>query len=89
VNIISICGRELLIHVDNILDFMKLQEKKIVVKPERFDILDCIETCLLALSYRAANRRIEMGYTVSPSIPLHYVGDSLRIKQILLVIFIR
>jgi len=32
VNLISICGNELLIHVDNILDFMKIQDKKIQLK---------------------------------------------------------
>ena len=82
------CGESLLSVINDILDFSKIESGKMEMEHEDFDLRQTVEEVMDMFSQKAAQQRIDLIYNLDEDVPLHIVGDSLRIKQVLINLLI-
>jgi signal transduction histidine kinase/ActR/RegA family two-component response regulator len=70
--------------IDDILDFSKIEARKLDLHPSPFDLRGTLSETLEMFSSRAAEKDNEMACQVSRRIPEQVVGDSNRLRQILM-----
>jgi signal transduction histidine kinase/DNA-binding response OmpR family regulator len=68
--------------INDILDFSKIEAGKMEISKHEFDIREVVESSLHLLVERAAAKGIELIWDIDPSVPVKAVGDSTRIRQI-------
>lgn len=69
--------------INDILDFSKLDANKLQLENISFDFEDSLDDVLLLLAPMAHEKGLELNLRIDPKIPLHLIGDPLRIQQIL------
>jgi signal transduction histidine kinase/CheY-like chemotaxis protein len=74
----------LLTLINDILDFSKIEAGKIVLDPQRFDVEESVNEALRSLAILAHKKKLELATNFEPEVPLEIVGDSLRLRQVLL-----
>ena len=73
-----------LLHVINdILDFSKIEAGKLELEKTEFGIRDLFKNTLKTLAVRADKRGTEVTVRIAPEIPEAVVGDSTRLRQLL------
>jgi signal transduction histidine kinase/DNA-binding response OmpR family regulator len=77
-------GDALLTIINDILDFSKIEAGKVDLDAEPFNVSDCIESALDVVAPAAAAKGVELAYEVAGELPVALVGDSGRLRQILL-----
>lgn len=83
-NSIRSCGDGLLVVINDILDISKLEAGKLSLEAKAFDLTIMIdETCFL-LDYDASIKNIQLTSYIDSSVAKAFIGDSLRIRQVLL-----
>jgi two-component system sensor histidine kinase/response regulator len=70
--------------INDILDFSKIEAGKVDLEEVDFDFRECIEGTLKTLALRADEKGLELLCDVSSQIPEIVIGDSGRLRQILL-----
>jgi two-component system sensor histidine kinase/response regulator len=70
--------------INDILDFSKIEAGKVDLEEVDFDLRECIDGTLKTLALRADEKGLELLCDVSPQIPEMVIGDSGRLRQILL-----
>jgi signal transduction histidine kinase/CheY-like chemotaxis protein len=78
------CGDSLLILINDILDFSKLEAGKMELDLVEFSLRDLLAEALKSLAVRAHQKELELTYRVKPQLADHYLGDSGRIRQVLI-----
>ena len=73
----------LLILINDILDLSKIESGKLELEQYSFNLRTCIEESLDLLAFRAAEKNLELAYIIDPDTPIDIVGDSTRLRQIL------
>lgn len=73
----------LLTLINDILDYSKIEAGKLTLNKEPYLLRDEIGSALQVLSQRAAEKKLELLYQVSRKVPDAIVGDSLRLRQVL------
>jgi signal transduction histidine kinase/DNA-binding response OmpR family regulator len=76
-------GRALLRLVNDILDLSKIESSKVEIAEEPFSIQTCIEDALDVIAPAAAEKHLDLAYSIDPSTPAMLIGDSPRLRQIL------
>lgn len=76
-------GELLLSIVNDVLDFSKIESGKLELESQPFDLRTCLEESLDLLAPKAAQKRVELAYFIEPPTPISLVGDSTRLRQIL------
>jgi len=69
--------------LNDILDFSKIEAKKLDLESINFNLRDNIADILQTLTFRAAEKGIELAYHVNPNIPDAVIGDPVRLRQII------
>lgn len=77
-------GEDLLVILDDILDFSRMEAGKIVFENLPFKIRDIVRTTTLMVESRAAEKGTKIGSYVDERIPDVLLGDSVRLNQVLL-----
>jgi signal transduction histidine kinase len=77
-------GDALLTLINDILDFSKIESGKLDLEEHPFDIRTCIEESLDLVAAKAAQKKLELGYLIDRSVPPTAIGDSARLRQILI-----
>jgi CheY-like chemotaxis protein/nitrogen-specific signal transduction histidine kinase/HPt (histidine-containing phosphotransfer) domain-containing protein len=77
-------GDALLHVIDDILDYSKIEAGKFDLEREPLDLRECIEGALDIVAPRAAQKEIELGCLIDDEVPAGIVGDSARLRQVLL-----
>jgi len=77
-------GDALLTLINDILDFSKIESGKLDFEEHHFDIRTCIEESLDLVAAKAAQKKLELGYLIDGSVPATAIGDSTRLRQILI-----
>jgi two-component system CheB/CheR fusion protein len=73
----------LLALINGILDFSKIEAGKLQLEPMDFALRELIEDTLLTLALRAHQKGLELALRLSREIPDALVGDSPRLRQII------
>jgi PAS domain S-box-containing protein len=73
----------LLTIINDILDFSKIEAGKLDLDPHDFDLRECLGDVLKVLGHRAHQKGLELSGRVLPDVPNDLVGDSLRLRQVI------
>jgi signal transduction histidine kinase len=76
-------GDTLLAIINDILDFSKIESGKLELEEQPFELRPCIEESLDLLATKAAEKKLELAYQISPQAPSKITGDVTRLRQIL------
>ncbi|XQW84297.1 two-component sensor histidine kinase BarA [Thalassotalea piscium] len=74
----------LLAIINDILDFSKLDAGKMVIEKIPFSLRESVEEALTLLAPSAHKKNIELSLRINPLLPDSFIGDAMRIKQILI-----
>ena len=77
-------ARALLMVIDEILDFSKVEAGKLVLVDSAFSLQDCVSSVVELLAPRAFEKGLELSWTADSDLPLRVVGDEARVRQVLL-----
>lgn len=83
VNTIRVSGEQLLVIINDILDFSKIESEKLQLENQPFDLRECIEDSLDLVSHKAAEKDIELYYSIDEMTPYAIKGDITRLRQVL------
>ncbi len=82
-NTIRLSGEQLLVIINDILDFTKIESEKLELENQPFDLRECIEDSLDLIATKAAEKNIELSYNIDTNCPLAVIGDVTRLRQVL------
>ena len=69
--------------INDILDFSKIEAGRMSLEKQPFYLSDCIESALDLLAAHAAEKGLDLAYTVQENTPTKFAGDVTRLRQIL------
>ena len=69
--------------INNILDFSKIEAGKLEIEQVEFNIYDVLEKSVDILTVKAFEKNLELLCEIEPGLPEFFIGDPLRIRQIL------
>ena len=84
VNIINTSGDTLLGVINDILDFSKIESGNMEIEHHDFDLRQCVENVLDVFASKAAHQGLDLVYQIDYLLPVMIIGDSLRLRQVLL-----
>jgi PAS domain S-box-containing protein len=84
VNVFRGAGENLLLLINDILDLSKIEAGQIELERIEFNPIHLIEKIIEILDLRAQEKGLELNYHVSPDVSKCLVGDSHRLRQILI-----
>ncbi|MBK5284673.1 MAG: response regulator [Bacteroidia bacterium] len=83
-NSILISGETLLAVINDILDFSKIESSKMELEYKLLELKQSIEEAFDLLTPKAVEKNLQLQYFISPDVPYYIMGDSTRIRQVLL-----
>ena len=83
VHTIQVSGENLLTIINDILDYSKIEAGKIELEKAPFDLRECVEDAFDLFVQTAAKKHVELIYFVDPDVPKTLLGDTTRLRQIL------
>jgi signal transduction histidine kinase/CheY-like chemotaxis protein len=84
IDMIKECSFNLMTIINDILDFSKLEVGKITLDLKQMNLQKCIESTNDIILSKIYEKSLEYTYNIHPDIPIYFIADSNRIKQILL-----
>jgi signal transduction histidine kinase/DNA-binding response OmpR family regulator/HPt (histidine-containing phosphotransfer) domain-containing protein len=83
-SVIASSGEALLGIINDILDFSKIEAGRMELEETPFDLRECVEAVIDLIGTMAAKKGLDLVYDMDDSVPEAVVGDSARLRQILL-----
>ena len=83
-NIVFGLANSLLTIIDDILDISKIEANRMILEEEPFSLRSLVFNSLKSLAVRANEKDISLVYDIDSSVPDYVVGDSFRLRQIIL-----
>ena len=77
-------GNVLLLLIDDILNFSKIDFGKVAIKNEAFNLCETLDDIAVILTVQVQSKDIDIAYVVNKDVPIHIHGDESRIRQLLL-----
>jgi signal transduction histidine kinase len=84
VDTIRSSGEILLALINDVLDFSKLEARRLELDFQPLSLPECIEEVFGVVAQTAKAKGLALSYTIDPKVPEIISGDSLRLRQILL-----
>ena len=84
VSVIKSSGDSLLCVINDVLDFSKVESGRLDLEPVEFSLADLVADTMKPLALRAHQKGLELVYEIDGKIPPVLVGDSGRLRQILI-----
>lgn len=77
-------ARSLATMINGVLDFSKLESEQVVIDAHEFVLEDAVVESLATINYEASKKGLELQVWIDETCPLEVIGDSIRLKQILI-----
>ncbi len=74
----------LLVILNDILDYSKIEADKIVLDPVNFNLCELVGDSMKSMAVLAHKKGLELAFDVAPDVPQDLIGDSTRLRQVLL-----
>ena len=74
----------LLLILDDLLDFSRMQSGKFELDPEPFHLRETVENAMRTLANRAHEKGLEFAFDVDSSVPDRLEGDGFRLRQVIM-----
>jgi PAS domain S-box-containing protein len=84
ISLIKFSAESLLAIVNDVLDFSKLEAGKLDLNEVEFELPELLEDCVALLQVMARRKGLPMFLDLPPELPGRIVGDSTRLRQVLL-----
>ncbi|MFA5863296.1 MAG: PAS domain S-box protein [Phycisphaerae bacterium] len=84
INTISSSANSLLDLINDILDVSKIEAGKLELCSDNFNLQDLFESAADILAPRASQKNLELICAVEPDVPIHLLGDDVRLRQIII-----
>ncbi|MFY0598540.1 MAG: PAS domain S-box protein [Cyclobacteriaceae bacterium] len=81
--LLKFSGENLMNLVNNILDFSKIDESKIKLTSEPFNLTEMVSSTIDSLKLQAVESNVQLKLEISPLLPTTVVGDRMRMIQVL------
>ncbi len=78
------CGESLLVVINDILDYSKIESGKMELESRDVDLRNCIEEVLDVFATKAADTGVDLMYEIDYNVPSQIVSDSVRLRQVLM-----
>ena len=76
-------AHDLLVIINDILDYSKIEAGKIVLDPVPFNLSDLVGDTMKSLALSAHKKGLELAFHLDPDVPAGVVGDPVRLRQVL------
>ncbi|MEL7027556.1 MAG: ATP-binding protein, partial [Pseudomonadota bacterium] len=76
-------GEALLVIINDVLDYSKIEAKKLELNPTEFDLERCIHEVLMLLQPSAHDKGLHLAVDYDMFMPTRFIGDPGRMRQIL------
>ncbi|HSD57848.1 MAG TPA: response regulator [Methanotrichaceae archaeon] len=76
-------GDALLSIINDILDFSKMESDKAVLEEQPFNLRKCVEESIDLVAIKAAEKGLNLAYTIDKKVPETIIGDPGRLRQVL------
>lgn len=83
-NIVHNLANSLLTIIDDILDLSKIEANRMVMEEIPYTLRGTVFNALKTLAVKANDKFLDLTYRVDSSVPDHVVGDSFRLRQVIL-----
>ncbi|KAK4105279.1 hypothetical protein N658DRAFT_113998 [Parathielavia hyrcaniae] len=83
-NIVNSLANSLLTIIDDILDLSKIEARRMVIEEIPYTVRGTVFNALKTLAVKANEKFLDLTYRVDSSVPDYVVGDSFRLRQIIL-----
>ncbi|MGM0534181.1 MAG: ATP-binding protein, partial [Campylobacterota bacterium] len=70
--------------INEILDFSKIEAGKLSIEHVEFDLFKTLESVVNLIEHKAHEKNLELIISYDPAIGKNFIGDSLRISQVLI-----
>ena len=84
VEMIAESGRAMMRLLNDILDISKIEAGMMTVASEPLNLRERLDSITSLMHPIASSKGLELSLTLAPAVPEHVLGDSLRVRQILL-----
>lgn len=84
VRTIQSCGEGLLVIINDILDYSKIEAGQIQLDNHPFHLRTLIEDTLKLFKQSTSNKNLALRYSLADDVPDHIEGDSTRLRQVLI-----
>ena len=82
-NTIKNSGEALLVIINDVLDYSKIEAEKLVLHPEPFDLERCIHELIMLMQPKARDQGLDVILDYDLFLPTQFVGDPGRLRQVL------
>jgi signal transduction histidine kinase/CheY-like chemotaxis protein/HPt (histidine-containing phosphotransfer) domain-containing protein len=76
-------GEGLLVVINDILDYSKIESGHMQLEWQPFDLQEAVESSIELLSLKAQEKKLDVIYLVDPAVPPWVCGDPTRLRQVL------
>ncbi|MEP2029637.1 MAG: response regulator [Paracoccaceae bacterium] len=83
VNTIKNSGEALLVIINDVLDYSKIEAEKLVLHPEPFDLERCVHEVMMLLQPSAREKGIDLLVDYDLFLPTEFFGDPGRVRQVM------
>ncbi len=83
-DVIRVSGESLLIIINDILDYSKIEAGKMALEHVSFNLKKLLDDVLNTFYLSAEKNQLTLSCNISPTLPREIVGDPVRLRQILL-----
>lgn len=83
-NIVHNLANSLLTIIDDILDLSKIEANRMIMEEIPYTLRGTVFNALKTLAVKANEKLLDLTYRVDSSVPDHVVGDSFRLRQVIL-----
>jgi hypothetical protein len=84
VETIKVSSHTLLTLINEILDISKIESGKMQLEDTHFELKSLIEGTISIVDFAAKSNSLEITMEIAPDVPEFYLGDALRLRQVLL-----
>ena len=82
-NLAKMSADSLLVLIDDILDYSKIEAGKLEIEAASFDLSESLTETMKSLSVRAHQKGLELALEVQPDVPDALIGDRGRLRQVI------
>jgi len=83
VHTVKMSSESLLVVINDILDFAKVEAGKLDMEAVDFDFIECVESTLKMFALRADEKGLELLCDIAPEVPQMVQADPSRLRQVL------
>jgi diguanylate cyclase (GGDEF)-like protein/PAS domain S-box-containing protein len=70
--------------INDILDYSKIEADRMELEEQSFDLRECVESALDLAAANSTHKKIDLAYIIETNVPPVIIGDSTRLRQIML-----